>query len=241
MFDRDAICKVIDSHFGGRLVCDNETEENADGDVERPDIPESMLDDLLDEIEATLEELSEEREWPPKAFTAIAVGFVDGVLAYSNGTYSSYEDAYVADMKNEAYSTLDAIVDECSADFDGNRDWGEAAKGYLRQAIEASGASPDDADEDMCRAQVKGFIYGADACEDYEWKIVQTSDDRVVVTDEEALEEFTLRQLSGSKSGGGLLGRVFNALGIDLSELEAAIAGAVEEEELDEEDEAQEA
>ena len=244
MFDRDSIYNVIDSHFVKHLLRPDENpaaidaalageaEPEADGSatpVPDIDVPENMLDDLLDELDGALEELQGDFNGSLKALTAAAIGFVDGVVAQSSGSYTTYEDEYVEDAKNSAFANIDKAITGFSAEFDGNRDWGEAAMGYIRQAAKNDGEVPADLNEEACRAQAQGFIYGADTCEDYEWKIIQVGEGSVLITDEEAIEEFQMRQLNDSAPG-GLFGKVFDALGIDLKELEEALAETAEEE-----------
>jgi hypothetical protein len=77
------------------------------------------------------------------------------------------------------------------------------------------------------QARAKGFIWGADVAEDYGWRFIQIGNG-VVVTDEEALDEYSMRQFEAS--GGDLLGRISNALGIDLGEIATALEEAAGEE-----------
>ena len=252
MFDRDAIYNVLDAHFVNHLVRDGEVvpageAESADAGADATgaegqalalDMPDNMIEDLLDELEDTLEELHGEYDYPPEALGAIAVGFIDGVLAYSNGSYSSFEDAYFEDAQNGAYAAVDEVVTDWAGQFEGNRDWGEAAKGYLRHAVKLDEGEAPEVDEVVLQAQAQGFVYGADLCEDYEWKVIQASSGCVMVTDEDAIEEFSMRQLEKSGAGGGLFERVFNALGIDLNELEAALGGVDDDDAGDDDGEA---
>ncbi|HAM15778.1 MAG TPA: hypothetical protein DCP91_07965 [Eggerthellaceae bacterium] len=223
MFEYEALYKVVDAHFVNHVLRDGEEETPADADgADAPvptDAPDNMIEDLLGELDGTLEDLSGECERSNAALNAIAWGFVDGVLAKSNDSYSSYEDAYVEDMRNEAFSEIDDFLTDFSARFEGSRDWGEAAKGYVRHVAESIERPDSEIDSDALKAQGQGFVYGADACEDYEWKLIQTQAGNILVTDEEALEEFSMRQLEASGSG-SLFERVFGALGIDLDELE---------------------
>jgi len=194
------------------------------------DAPENMLDDLLDELDGALEELQGDFSGSPKALTAAAIGFIDGVLAQSSGSYATFEDEYVEDAKNEVFDAIDEPITVFAEQFDGSRDWGEAAKGYIRHVAKADDGGAAELDEVACRAQAQGFIYGADICEDYEWKVLQIADGSVLVTDEEAIEEFQMRQLQDSAPG-GLFSKFFNSMGIDLSELEEALGEIAEEEE----------
>ena len=198
------------------------------GSADGGDFPDNMLDDVLDELDEALEEIHDEFDGSTEAVTAAAIGFIDGVLAQSNGSYTTYEDAYVSDMRNEAYAALDDAVTAFAEDFDGNRDWGEAAKGYMRHATQTDGEVTVDLDKVAWQAQAQGFVYGADLCEDYEWKVIQAPSGGIVVTDEEAIEEFSMRQLQ-KQGQGGLFERVFNALGIDLDELKEAFEGVDED------------
>ena len=242
MFDRDSIYNVIDSHFVKHLLRPSENpaaidaalaaevESVADGTAEpvpEIDVPDNMLDDLLDELDGALEELQGDFDGSLKALTAAAIGFVDGVVAQSNGSYTTYEDEYVEDAKNCTFAAIDKAITGFSAGFDGSRDWGEAAMGYIRRAAKNDGDVPAELDEEACRAQAQGFIYGADTCEDYEWKVIQVGEGSVLITDEEAIEEFHMQKLDDS-SPGGLFGKVFDALGIDLKELEEAFAETAE-------------
>ena len=242
MFDYDALYKVLDSHFVNHLARPGEEEPagedtvEADGGELAPvDLPDNMLEDVLDELDGALEELHDEYGYSLEELTAAAIGFIDGVLAQSNGSYTSYEDAYIEDAGNGAYSVVDAAITSFAEEFDGNRDWGEAAKGYLRHVAKVDDGATSGVDGAMWQPQAQGFVYGADACEDYEWKVIQAPNDIIVITDEEAIEDFSMRQLEASGSG-NLFDRVFNALGIDLDELKDAFGDDDDDDNDDEEE-----
>jgi len=228
MFDHDALYRALDSHFVGHLVRSGEEQVGEDADAPLPDRPDVVLDDLIDELDGVLEELHEEFKQVPNAPVAVAYGFIDGVLAQSDSSYTTYEDSYVADKRNADYAELDQAIDEFSADFDGNRDWSEAAKGYARSVTQGSELERD-LNDGLWRAQAAGFIYGADTSEDYEWKVMQDSAGNILITDEEAIEEYSARQLSANGVG-GLFGKISDMLGIDLGELEAALEEAADNE-----------
>ena len=232
MFDHNAIYQVLDGHFVMHLVREGESisedaESGNEADGAQLDTPEIMLEDLIDEIDGALEELHVEYNGDQKCLVAIIVGFVDGALAQSDGLYTSYEDAYVEDMRNARFTAIDDVVDSYAADFDGNRNWGEAAMGYIRHAVDADEDAPENLDGLEWQARAKGFIWGADVAEDYGWRFIQIGNG-VVVTDEEALDEYSMRQFEAS--GGDLLGRISNALGIDLGEIATALEEAAGEE-----------
>ena len=228
MFDHDSIYKVLDSHFAAHLVRDYEDERAQGSSGETPpDAPESMLDDLIDELDEVLEDLHEQYGQAPKALNAIVFGFMDGVVAWSDGSYSTFEDEYIQDMGNVRFADLDAEIAAYTESFEGNRDWGEAALGYVRHvAVSLENAKVEGADA-LLLAQAIGFARGADTAEDYEWKVIQDSLGNIIVTDEDALDEFNFNRMNAT--GGGLLGKISNALEIDLSELESALGGADDE------------
>ena len=225
MFDRDALYNVLDSHFVSHLIREGEdisagqgsfAEAGADssdsgGDFSE-DMPDNMLEDLLDELDDALADLHDDYDYASDALGAAAIGFIDGVLAQSSDSYASFEDAYFTDAKNAAYASADAAISDWASQFGGNRDWGEAALGYLRHVTGGDDGSADaadvaDLDNVVWQAQAQGFIYGADLSEDYEWKVIQAPNDCILVTDEDALGEFSMRQLEKS-GGGGLFERV---------------------------------
>lgn len=229
MFDHDALYRVLDTHFVGHLVREGEARVSEDGQ-ELPDMPDVMLEDLIDELDAALEELHEEFDGVANAPVAVAYGFIDGVVAQADGSYTSYEDAYVADMRNADYADLDRAIQQFTQEFDGNRDWDEAALGYLRE-VTKGGDSDRNLEDAFWLAQAKGFVYGADLSEDYEWKVMVDASGNIIVTDEEAIDDFTMRKLSEEGNGNGLFGKLTDMLGIDLGKLEAALGEVVEEEE----------
>ena len=233
MFDHDSIYKVLDSHFAAHLIRNREDEPTLnDAGEALPDAPESMLDDLIDELDETLEDLHGQYGQAPKALNAIVFGFMDGVVAWSDGSYSTFEDEYIQDMRNARFAEPDAEVAAYLSDYEGNRDWSEAAMGYLRRIAKSlENAQVDDADA-LLLAQAIGFARGADTAEDYEWKVIQDLAGNIIVTDEEALDEFTFNRMNAS--GGGLLDKISSALGIDFGELESALMEAAGDEKADE-------
>ena len=232
MFDHDALYRALDSHFTGHLVRNNEDRVSEDAETPLPDMPDVMLDDLIDELDGTLEEVHEDFKQVPNAAVAVSYGFADGVLAQADSSYTTFEDSYVADMRNADYAEIDQAIDAFAAEFEGNRDWSEAAKGYVRSLTQGDDPSHDLSDA-IWRAQAVGFIYGADTSQDYEWKVMQDPAGNIIVTDEEAIEEYSRRQLSANGIS-GLFGKISDMMGIDLGELEAALEEAAGDE--DEED-----
>ena len=231
MFDHDILYKVLDSHFvkhlarEGEQVTTDETTENAGAASPIPDAPDNMLEDLLDELDEVLQEFIDQYGRIDGALDMMAIGFIDGVLAQSDGSYSSYEDSYVEDMKNARFAALDKAIAEFSEGFDGNRNWDEAAMGYVRHVDGAGDKPAEDLDNATWQARAIGFIYGADLAEDYEWKIVEDPAGNILVTDEDAIQEYSTRKLVAS-SGGNLLDRISDVLGIDLGALESALEEA---------------
>lgn len=235
MFDHDVLYKVLDSHFVKHLVREGE-QATADGTAENtgtaspaPDAPDNMLEDLLDELDEVLQEFANQYGRIDGALDMMAIGFIDGVLAQSDGSYSSYEDSYVEDMKNARFSALDKAIAEFSEGFDGNRNWDEAAMGYVRHVDSAGDKPAKNLDDATWQARAIGFIYGADLAEDYEWKIIEDPVGNILVTDEDAIQEYSARMLTAA-SGGSLLNRISDVLGIDLSALESALEEAAESE-----------
>ena len=222
MFDHDVLYQIVDSHFIKHLVRDDDTVQ-AEGNEPIPDAPENMLEDFLGELDEALEDLHKEFDYSPENLSAAVFGFVDGVLACSSGEYSSYEDSYFEDSNNSTFASVDGPISDYAEAFDGNRDWGEAAKGYVRHVIATGETVPETIDDLFWQARAQGFIYGADLCEDYEWKVIQTPEGDVLITDEEAIDEYSMRQLEASGGVGGIFGKMFDALGIDMGEFEKAL------------------
>ena len=81
MFDYDALYKVLDSHFVNHLARPGEEElagedtvEADGGELAPVDLPDNMLEDVLDELDGALEELHDEYGYSLEELTAAAIG-----------------------------------------------------------------------------------------------------------------------------------------------------------------------
>lgn len=237
MVSASRILAIADSHFTPHLLGPGEqdvppaqpaTNEGdaaaANQDNTNKFLPENLVEDFLDEASDMLEELEDTYAQHPKWDQALVFGFVDGVLAAGDDSWSTYEDSYYEDAGNADFKTLDAAISQIDADFDGLRPWDEAAKGYIRKEVKRSGDASAAQDQDLWTMCAHGFIYGADAGYDQEWKVIVTPAGNALVTDEDSITEAALAQIEAESGSGSLLGRVFDMMGIDLNELEAAVA-----------------
>ena len=199
---------------------------DADGGVRV--LPENLVEDFIDEIADMFEEVHDLHSGHAGWENALVFGFVDGALAVANDTWSSYEDSYFESVQGEHdafIDEIDAAIDEIADDFEGERPWDEAAKGYIRSLDERYEGGLASADKAVWATFAHAFMYGADAAYDMEWKFVVTPAGNVMLTDEDSISEAALAQIEAESGpgGGSLLGRVFDMMGIDLDELTAAI------------------
>ena len=222
MIDTTAIMALADAHFTPHLLGPNEPDisPNGEGEGTQP-IPENLAEDFVDEVADMFDDIAEDYSQYKGWQQALVFGFVDGVLALTDESWSTFEDSYYEDAANPDFAAADAAIDQVVADFDGSRPWDEAAKGYIRSAIARTEAKPSASGSFPWTACAHAFIYGAEAAYDCEWKIVVTPAGNLLITDEESIEEAALAQMEGKS--GSLLDRVFDMMGINLDELAAAI------------------
>lgn len=235
MIDASNILAIASSHFTLHLLAPGEADVPPEGGEETTTpLPENLVEDFLDEALDMVDEIAElyvdKKGWEK----ALVFGFTDGVLAVSDGSWSTCEDSYFEDADNPDYAAIDAAIDEIVADFDGSRPWDEATKGYVRKAIARADADPTAMDQDLWTACAHAFVYGAEAAYDLEWKVVVTPAGNLLITDEEAIDDALMAKMAADSNSGSLLDRIFDMVGIDPNELAAAL-GADDADELDEE------
>ena len=260
MITASQILALADSHFILHLLAPGEedvapvaegTEDSAAEDAEslatKDDLastvsailPENLVEDFLDEALGMFEEVTDLYADQAGWERALVFGFVDGALAVADDTWSTYEDTYFTDAKNAEFAVIDAAIDRMVADFESSRPWDEAVKGYVRTSVAQSDNDPASRDWGLWTACANGFIYGAEAAYDLEWKFVITPAGNVILTDEDAIGEAAFAQMTAeSEAGGGsLIDRVFDMIGIDFGELADAISALDGEDDEEGEDE----
>ena len=240
MEERD-IYEIADLHLVLHLLAPNEADapqaETEDAQAAPSFLPENLVQDFLDEASDMFDDVEDTYANSTGWEKPLIFGFVDGVLAVSNDTWSSLEDAYYENMADAAFADIDAAIDHLAEDFEGERPWDEAAKGHVRAEVARLETDPATLDTAFWAVYAHGFMYGADAAYDLEWKVVVTPANNVLLTDDDAVNEAALARLQAETGqGGSLIDRVLNMIGVDPDELAAAL-GIDDEDETDEEGE----
>ena len=222
MVNASGILAIADSHFTLHLLGPDEADISPEGgEPTQEPIPENLVEDFVDEVADMLEEIAGEYSKNKGWERALVFGFIDGVLALADGSWSDLEDSYYADASNPDFEVVDAALDDIVALFDGSRPWDETAKGYIRSAIARAEEDPAASGRFPWNACAHAFVYGAEAGYQYEWKVIVTPSGNLLLTDEECIEEAAIARASGES--GSLIDRLFNMMGIDLDGLAAAI------------------
>lgn len=225
------ILALADSHFTLHLLGPDEPDIPPEGGEETTvPLPENLVEDFADEVADMVDEVVDDYAQRTGWERPLVYGFADGVLAVSDGSWSTFEDSYFEDVRNPNFSGVDAEIDRIAADFEGSRPWDEAAKGYVRSAVTRTETDPSVLDQDLWATCAHGFFYGADAAYDQEWKIVVTPAGNLLLTDEDSIAEAAHAQMQMGSGSGSLMDRLFNLVGIDPDELKAALAEEAAEE-----------
>ena len=251
MYNPEAVLALADTHFTLHLLAPGEADVPAsnaddaaapagaaDAGAAQPDeaaesfLPENLVEDLVDEIIDMLDDIAENYNGNRGWEQALVYGFLDGALAVADGTWSSLEDSYYEDASNPDFADADAAIDDIVAEFEGSRPWDETAKGFVRSAVANAEADPAASGAFPWNANAHAFIYGLEAAYDLEWKFVVTPAHNLLLTDEDCLQEAAAAQLA-AQSGGSLLDRVFDMMGIDPDALAEAIDHELGEDEED--------
>ena len=246
------ILKIADSHLTLHLLAPDEADipqadnaqETSDAPTEPADqtqsfLPENLVQDFLDEACDMFDDVEDAYGELVGWEKPLVFGFVDGVLAVSNDTWSALEDSYFENMDDPAFGDIDEAIDRLEEDFEGERAWDEAAKGHVRAEAARLEIDPSTLDTAFWTVYAHGFMYGADAAYDLEWKVVVTPANNVLLTDEDAVSEAALARLQAESdaNGGSLIDRVLNMMGVDPDELAAALDFDDEEGESEDSDE----
>ena len=259
MVDELDIFRIADSHLVLHLLAPDEADIPQSEDAQTADtepaepaapanptqdfLPENLVQDFLDEASDMFDDVEDVYAEASGWEKPLIFGFVDGVLAVSNDTWSALEDSYYENMSDPAFADIDAAIDRLTAEFEGERCWDEAAKGHVRAEVARLETDPATLDAAFWAVYAHGFMFGADAAYDLEWKVIVTPANNVMLTDEDAVNEATLARLQAESgaNGSSLFDRVLNMIGIDPNELAAALGLDDDEDEDDDDEEEEEA
>ena len=232
------ILGIADSHLVLHLLAPGEADIPQDEDAQTESdalaapadsaqsfLPENLVQDFLDEANDMIDDVADMYAGATGWEKPLVFGFVDGVLAVSNDTWSTLEDSYCENMGDSAFADIDAAIDQLASDFEGERAWDEAAKGHVRAEAARLEAGLATLDAAFWAAYAHGFMYGADAAYDLEWKVIVTPANNALLTDEDAMGEAALARMQAESDAGGesLIDRVLNMIGIDPDELAVAL------------------
>lgn len=207
--------------------------DGVDLTVEPADAPENLLDEIVEEGCVLVENMCQIYGGESVPFLATR-SYLDGILAVGEKTYTDMEDVYAADRSNAGFAANDAAVDEyaraAAEQFDSGL-FDEAGKGYMRfvrsRMLEEGGASVPAEEDPSWQLQGRGYVFGLSWASDEGWMaIARNSDNAVLFTDEESIDEYSSRQASKvmkEKGADGLLGQLSQMLGVEQGEMEAAL------------------